>query len=69
MNVKNMANMHLVANDFQSKGLFKVVANYAVPGMSLRPAINQNVCFVPKRYSMSYNLSRVNSAQTVRNHF
>ena len=34
-----MANIHLVANAFRIKELFKVVANYAVPGMSLRPAI------------------------------
>ena len=33
-----MAKIHLVANTFQSKELFKVVATYAVSGMSLRPA-------------------------------
>jgi len=29
-----MAKMHLIANTFQIKELFKVVANYAVSGMS-----------------------------------
>ena len=29
-----MAKIHLVANTFQMKELFKVVANYAVLGMS-----------------------------------
>ena len=33
-----MAKLHLVANTVQIKELFKVVANYAVAGMSLRPA-------------------------------
>ena len=33
-----MAKIHLVANTFQIKELFKVVTNYAVSGMSLRPA-------------------------------
>jgi len=33
-----MANIHLVANTFQIEELFKVVATYAVSGMSLRPA-------------------------------
>ena len=33
-----MAKIHLVANTVQIKELFKVVANYGVSGMSLRPA-------------------------------
>ena len=33
-----MAKVHVVASTFQIKELFKVVANYAVSGMSLRPA-------------------------------
>ena len=33
-----MAEIHLVANTFQIRELFKVVANYAVSGMTLRPA-------------------------------
>ena len=33
-----MAKIYLVANAFHIKELFKVVANYAVSGMSLRPA-------------------------------
>ena len=33
-----MAKIHLVANTFQIKELSKVVATYAVSGMSLRPA-------------------------------
>ena len=33
-----MAKIRLVANALQIKELFKVVANYAVSGMSLRPA-------------------------------
>ena len=33
-----MAKIHLVANTFQIKELFKVVATYGVSGMSLRPA-------------------------------
>jgi len=33
-----MAKIHFVGNNFQIKELFKVVANYAVSGMSLRPA-------------------------------
>ena len=32
-----MAKIHLVANTFQIKELFKVVANYAVSGLNLRP--------------------------------
>ena len=32
-----MAKIHLVANTFQIQDLFKIVANYAVSGMSLRP--------------------------------
>ena len=33
-----MAKIHFVAHIFQIKELFKVVANYAVSGMNLRPA-------------------------------
>ena len=33
-----MAKTHLVGNPFQITELFKVVANYAVSGLSLRPA-------------------------------
>ena len=33
-----MAKIHLVANTVQIKELLKVVASYAVSGMSLRPA-------------------------------
>ena len=32
-----MAKIHLVANTFQIKELFKEVADYAVAGMNLRP--------------------------------
>ena len=32
-----MTKIHLVANAFQIKELFKAVASYAVSGMNLRP--------------------------------
>ena len=41
-----MAKIQLVANTFQIKELFKVVATYIVSGMSLRPARALSVCFI-----------------------
>ena len=44
--LKSMAKIHLVANAFHIEDLFKVVANYALSRMSLRPARDFSVCFI-----------------------
>ena len=36
-----MAKIHVVSNNCQNKEIFKVVANYAVSGMSLRSAMER----------------------------
>ena len=53
-----MAKIHLVANTFQIKELFKVVANYAVSGMSLRPARAYSVCFIYQSMCDRHNKKR-----------